>query len=179
MNPESLRALEQLLWSSPDDRVYALVDGASVPSLLDRLYGLRRPRFECLITGDLEPDMAEVAPYLVELEQGGEFADWLLTQGWGNHWGCYAIASADLRSTWFYLRSLVIAYGPDGNPVLFRYYDPRVMRVFLPTCTPDQVKEMFGRVKSFIVEADEPGQALVFTHTEGVLSTGIRKVVHA
>src|ERR1044072_8380983 len=94
----AINAVSQVLWMSPQDRVYGLLDGASAPDLLDQLYGDAPPEFECLLRGELEPDMAEVAPYLVALERGSKFADWVLTHGWGNHWGSFAVAQTDLRA---------------------------------------------------------------------------------
>jgi hypothetical protein len=176
---EAVNALTQMLWTTPEDRVYALLDGAGVTSLLDRLYADPRPEFECLLYGELKPDMAEVAPYLVALERDAEFADWVITQGWGNHWGCFAVTRVDLRALWFHLRQLSIVHGPDGKPMLFRYYDPRVLRIFLPTCSPDQVKELFGPVDRFVTEADVRETALTFTHANGVLQTGTRRIVRA
>jgi hypothetical protein len=176
LSQEGVRAVEQLLWTTSEDRVYALLDGASVSGLLDRLYGAQRPQFESLITGDLTADMAEVSPYLVALERQTEFADWVITQGWGNHWGLYAVGRADLRATWFHLRTLVHVHGPDAKPMLFRFYDPRVLRMFLPTCTPEQVKEMFGTLDRFVAESDTPGSALIFTQVDGELQTGMRQI---
>lgn len=176
LGQEAVNALTQMLWTTPEDRVFALLDGASVPNLLDRLYADPRPDFVCLFHGELAPDMAEVAPYLVALEQGSAFCDWAITQGWGNHWGFFAVTRADLRALWFHLRMLNIVYGPDGKPMLFRYYDPRVLRVFLPTCSPEQVKELFGPVNRFVAEADVAGAALTFTHVAGELQTGSRQI---
>src|SRR5690242_19385970 len=75
---------------------YAVLDGASIPELLEHLYGEVRPEFVSLYRGELTPDMAEVAPYLVQLKPGHPFTDWLLTEGWGKHWGIFALSSADL-----------------------------------------------------------------------------------
>ena len=44
----------------------------------------------CLYRGELQPDMAEVAPYLVKLDRDAPFTDWVLDRGWGNHWGVFA-----------------------------------------------------------------------------------------
>jgi len=176
LSQEAVRAVGQLLWTVPEDRVYALLDGASVPGLLDRLYGPQRPQFECLFTGDLAPDMAEVAPYLVELEQGSETAEWVIAHGWGNHWGLYAVGKADLRTVWFHLRALTLVYGPDAKPLLFRFYDPRVLRIFLPTCAPDQVKEIFGSLDRFVMEGDTPQSALTLSQVGGELQTGTRQI---
>ena len=172
---DAITTLKQLLWGS-EERVYALLDGASVPGLLDRLYGDPRPQFECLMHGDLAPDMAEVAPYLVALDPASELADWVLAHGWGNHWGSFALTRRDLRTLWFHLRNLNIVYGPDGKPMLFRYYDPRVLRIFLPTCEPEQLAEMFGPVTTFVTEADAPGTALTFALAAGELQAGSRRI---
>lgn len=179
LTQESMNALTQTLWMHPEDRVYALLDGASVPKLLDRLYAKPRPEFECLFTGDLAPDMAEVAPYLVALERGGELAQWVMAQGWGHHWGLYAVARTDLRKLWFHLRMLTTVYSPEGRPMLFRFYDPRVLRVFLPTCSPAQVLEMFGPIERFVTEGDVSASALTFTHVAGELQKGTRQIARA
>ncbi len=179
LGQEAVNALSQMLWTTPEDRVYALLDGASVPELLDRLYADPRPEFECLLHGELTPDMAEVAPYLVALERGSAFCDWAITQGWGNHWGVFAVTRANLRAVWFHLRTLSMVYGPEGKPMLFRYYDPRVLRIFLPTCAPEQIKELFGPVEKFIAEGDAPATALSFTQAAGELQTGTREIARA
>lgn len=63
----------------PEERTntYAVIDGASAPDLLDKLYGLR-PEFVCLFRGELDSGMAEVAPYLVRLDAQTEFARWVI-----------------------------------------------------------------------------------------------------
>jgi hypothetical protein len=134
---------------------YAIVDGASSPALLDHLYG-DRPEFECLYRGELEPDIAECAPYLAKLEADTPFADWLINTGWGLHWGIYAIADCDLRSLRQHLRKLNMVYDPESHkPLLFRYYDPRVLTVFLPTCDAKQTEEFFGPVSVFFAETQD------------------------
>jgi hypothetical protein len=39
--------------------------------------------------------------------------------------------------------------------MLFRFYDPRVLRVYLPTCWPGELTRMFGPVESFVMESAE------------------------
>ena len=176
LGQEALNALKQLLWVAPRDRVYALLDGASIPNLPQRLHGAAETEFECLLHGELAPDIAEVAPYLVALERDSELADWVIGHGWGNHWASFAVAPCDLRTVWFHLRTLNIVYGPDGKPMLFRYYDPRVLRIFLPTCNAEQVVQMFGPIASFVAEAESAGSALVFAHSAGELQRSARPI---
>jgi hypothetical protein len=54
-----------------------------------------------------------------------------------------------------HFRSLVNVYDEKGNPMMFRFYDPRVLRRFLPTCKPAELKVFFGDVESFFAESDD------------------------
>lgn len=138
---------------------FAVLDGASVPSLLEKLEQWQ-PEFVCLYRGELKPDLAEVAPYLVRLESGTEIAEWILSKGWGNHWGIFAIAEADLQAMRQHLRRFLTVYDEDGKPLLFRFYDPRVMRVYLPTCNAEDLGAIFGPVASYVLE-DESSNVLL------------------
>ena len=120
--------------------------------------------------------MAEVVPYLVALEQDSPFTEWVITQGWGNHWGVFVVAKVDLRTLYFHLRTLGIIYDPNGEPMLFRWYDPRVLRVFLPTCDPVQVTEFYGPVERFVAEDDLPTVALTLAHSNGEPLVSKRKI---
>jgi hypothetical protein len=40
----------------------------------------------------------------------------------------------------------------DGQRLVFRYFDPRVLRVFLPVCTPAEKNDFFGPVYRFFIE---------------------------
>ena len=148
------------LWENPDRHAFAVLDGASIPTLLDKLYGEDGPNFECLYRGDLEPDMAECAPYIAEVERDTDFADWLIGTGWGNHWGIFAVSEAEMKDVRLHFRKLNMVYGPDGRPLLFRYYDPRVLRIFAPTCSGGDLKKLFGPVERFVMEAPEPRQGI-------------------
>jgi hypothetical protein len=155
----------------------ALLDGASVPGLLARLEADPTLEVACLLRGELPPDMAEVAPYLVRLEPGSEFAEWVVGTGWGQHWGTFVVSRQGFRALRDHLRALTLVYRGDGVPLYFRYYDPRVLRVFLPTCTPAQLKQMFGPVEAYLAES-EAGDAISIYRLNGeVLSSVQRKLV--
>lgn len=144
-----------------DATTFVVLDGASVPELLEQMHRLR-PEYECLYRGELKPDMAEVAPYLVKLVPGSEFAKWICENGWGKHWGIFVNTHADLRELHRHLRTLLIVHDSDGKPLYFRFYDPRVLRVFLPTCNAGELKQLFGPVDSFVSEAENPETATIF-----------------
>ena len=144
---------------------FAVLDGASVPGLLEKLEQWQ-PEFVCLYRGELKPDLAEVAPYLVQLEPGTEITEWILSKGWGNHWGIFAIAEADLQAMRQHLRRFLTVYDEKGKPLLFRFYDPRVMRAYLPTCNAEELAAIFGPVTTYVLE-DESSKTLRFRAANG------------
>lgn len=161
-------AVKQQLFTG-DGSVFAVLDGASVPGLLDKLYGTVRPEFECLYRGEITPDIAEVAPYVVRLEEASEFTAWVLSEGWGKHWGVFAVAQADLRAMRRHLRRFLMVHDPDGKPLYFRYYDPRVLRTYLPTCNAGELAEFFGPVARYVAEDEQPGRLVQFRSEAGAL----------
>lgn len=164
INPQRTEMLQKnlvrQLFASPNLQAYAILDGAANPALLDHLYD-ERPEFACLYRGELAPDIAECAPYLARLELNTPFTEWVTTKGWGRHWGVFAVADCDFRILHRHLRKLNMVYGQEFHKsLLFRYYDPRVLSVFLPACSAEQSAEIFGPVKIWFTETDE-GTSLI------------------
>jgi hypothetical protein len=50
----------------------------------------------------------------------------------------------------------------DDQRLYFRFYDPAVLRDFVPTCSVRQRSELFGELDVFIVEGDS-GELVTFT----------------
>ena len=149
------------LFAVPDTTVYAVLDGASVPELPQTLERFE-VEAECLFRGEQNLEMAQVAPYLVRLPPDAAFTEWLLREGWGKHWGIFILSKADLRELRMHLRTFLKVYGPDLKPLYFRYYDPRVLRVYLPTCNPRELQTVFGPVLRYLTEDEDPGALLAF-----------------
>jgi hypothetical protein len=62
-----------------------------------------------------------------------------------------------------------MVYGPDASPMLFRYYDPRVMRMFLPVCARDEMQEMFGPVARYVIEGEAANEGVTLSAPGGEL----------
>ncbi len=169
MLPEMLR---RRLWREAEEHfAYAVLDGAQNKGLLDWLHGPDAPSFECLFSGELAPDMAEIAPYLVQLVPGTKFTEELIEAGWDANWGLLLVSAEELAVVWRHLRSHVLVYGADLEPMYFRFYDPRVFRHFLPSCDAGQLRDFFGCVDFFLSEADAAatGLADVWSLADGEL----------
>ena len=150
--------LDKILFSE-QIRTFAILDGASVPGLPTRLYEMRPPNY-CLFRGELAPDMAEVAPYVVQLIPGAPFTEWILAgENFGKHWGIFAQSLHSIKEMRRHFRGLVTVYDEQATPMFFRFYDPRVLRNFLPTCSADELKTFFGKVAAFYAE-DRKGEKI-------------------
>jgi hypothetical protein len=143
-------------------RVFAVLDAARGPEVYDAVRKSGRP-FESLYDGRLPLELEEVAPYLVELERDHPFTARLLDEGWGASWGCFVGAPVDLRVLRKHLRRFLKVRTEAGQTLVFRYYDPRVLRVYLPTCTPGELETFFGPIERFVVEDEGGGAALSFS----------------
>src|SRR5512140_2233253 len=75
-------------------------------------------------------------------------------KSWGNSWGIYLTSAASLPDLRKHFRHFLMAEieGEGGKSFYFRFYDPRVLRTYLPTCTIDELRQFFGPVGSFLVE---------------------------
>ena len=159
--------LDELMPPFPETetmQAFALLDAARDQRIYPAL--LRADcEWSCLYRGDAASTMAEVAPYLVQFDRASRFAPWVLEQGWGNGWGIFLNTTVTMEALRSHFRRFVMVQLPDGRSVYFRFYDPRVLRVYLPTCTAEELAAIFGPIERFIVEGAE-GAALVFSSAE-------------
>lgn len=152
------RNLERALFGE-NLNIYAILDGASIPELQHRLYEMQPPQV-CLYRGELDADLAEVAPYLVQLSCGTRFTSWLLGECWGRHWGVFVNSPFSLVEMRKHFRRFLTVHDEAGNPMIFRFYDPRVLAKFLPTCEAEELTEVFAKVKHLYAESSA-GENLV------------------
>jgi hypothetical protein len=148
-----------------DDQVHAIVDGARDPRIFELLLrtGLE---YTCLFAGRLSPSLRAAAPYLVHLAPGVNFTRQFFSEGWGNSWGVLTVAPADVTLPRLrrHLRTLLRVQDEAGRKLLFRFYDPRVLRVYLPTCTGDDslpancLKAICRRANNFTKRVHDPAK---------------------
>jgi pSer/pThr/pTyr-binding forkhead associated (FHA) protein len=104
-----------------------------------------------------------VAPHLVELTPTKPFTESLLTAGWGKSWGVFLTCKLPFDELLKHLRDCLTVRLVGGKPVYFRFYDPRVLRGFLPSCTADEGAAFFGPISAFLMEAEQPTGLLRLT----------------
>jgi len=139
-----------------NSQVYAILDAARDESIYPVVMD-HTGEYCCLYGAQIPEVLAKTAPYLVRLRQKDTFTDWLINEGWGNGWGVFLETSATMEELSQHLRQHLKVQTEEGNELFFRYYDPRVLRVYLPTCTEAEADLFFGPVESFIMEAKDAG----------------------
>jgi hypothetical protein len=153
-----------------DPELYALLDAARDPAIHRRLQGFATTeRIACLYQGAATEDLGHAAPWLVHLGPRTDVFDWIWDEGWGDSWGIFIWSTVAVDALRAHLRKLTKVRTEDGKVLLFRFYDPRVLSIFLPTCTSEQIEEVFGPVMRFFVEADGGAAIEEYTRAAGVL----------
>jgi len=138
-----------ILDAARDERIYRAVDRSSQESC-------------CLFAGNISPQLRAVAPYLVRFDKDDELTNFALDKGWGNAWGIFFSSQASMETLRKHFRRFLRVTDEFSRKLLFRYYDPRVLAIYLPTCTNEELTEIFGPVERFVVEADEGSRAVEY-----------------
>ncbi len=149
--------------------LFALVDAAKIDEIPALFFDLEEdPEYFSLFFETPQEELFDVAPYLIRLSADSDFLAWLLNEGWGQSWGIFIVTEeADIEVLFEHFRQFLKVEDPEGNRLFFRFYDPRVLRIFLPTCNAKEVFDFFGEVvDEFLVEADEEDNLLSFKKSE-------------
>lgn len=170
MTVERREQILQALWPQgqvAELSVWAILDCARDPKIYLALL-TSRLEFRCLYSGKLPQAIERVAPHLVELVPTNRLTATLLSDGWGRAWGVF-LKIRDPANLRHHLRKCLKVSDEGGRRWLFRYQDPRVLRVYLPTCTAFERSQFFGPISSFIVE-QEAGAGLLEFRADGTAS---------
>jgi Domain of unknown function (DUF4123) len=156
---------------------HAVVDTAQDPALLPLVRAT--PGHQCLVSGDMAPELAATMPYVLRLRSGEALADAWRDHGSGRNWGI--LFETDRGADWMRLhfKKFLNAKLPDGTIALFRFYDPRVFRTFVRAAAPQEVAPWFDGIKRYSVESHAPGAFHDFRHENGQLFDGPHPVIPA
>lgn len=139
--------------------LFAILDAARDPMVLVLLMQSDN-EYQSLYEGEKGDTLAAVAPYLVKLPADSRLLRKLIALGWGQSWGIYLTCDQSFKDVRKHFRKFLMVKTDEGKEVYFRFYDPRVLRVFLPTCIPKEAEQFFGPVTAFYLEDEQPDNLL-------------------
>lgn len=162
-----IEALRALLWPGGDlptsPQVYAILDAARDREVLSLLRASRL-EFDCLYGINTHPRLVAAAPHLVHLGAESRRSAEIIERAWGRSWGVFLVAPPDatIKQLRRHLRGFLRVQTEEGGRLVFRFYDPRVLRVFLPTCTEAEARTFFGPILRFACEDESASRLLTF-----------------
>lgn len=155
------------------DSLFAVLDAARD----DRILQLLREspnEVRSLYEGSKGDAMADAAPYLVRLGPQDWLLESLVTEGWGQSWGVYFDCALSFKEVRRHLRHFLRVQQEGAQEfIYFRFYDPRVLRIFLPTCIAAQLDQFYGPIQRFLFE-DPSGELRQVAHQSKRANNNVR-----
>jgi hypothetical protein len=168
LTPATAKLLEAL--QGQFQPLYAILDTARDPLVLAILFQCHQ-EYQSLYEGPEGEELSVVAPYLVRLPKDSPLLEVVVRASWGKSWGVFLTSDSPFSDVRKHLRHFLMAKLLDSKQVYFRFYDPRVLRVYLPTCTAEETRSFFGPIKYFLMEGEKPEEVVRFaTGPRGVQS---------
>ncbi len=166
-------ALKTILGQAPkDSKTYALMDCALDSTIYPTIQASGCP-VACLYADDWQKNFGDIAPHLVELTPSAKFSTELLGWDWYGNWGYFVQSQETLDQLSAAFAPLATVKMPDGATSFFRYFDPRVIRVFLAQADSAGLTAIFGQDHRLVVPTKEvpkePEGAIIYTLANGKL----------
>jgi hypothetical protein len=169
MTDQFVARIEEILWPEGSrQNIWMILDGARTIEIFRMLLACHL-EYACLYSGPLTPELEIAAPYLVQLDHGYRDTHQFIQRAWGNSWGVFLRSDTSLKKLRRHLREFLVVRDERGNRLAFRYYDPRVLRVYLPTCTRSELRTVFGPIECFWMEGDDTVEMREFSFGNGEL----------
>lgn len=161
--------------SSLLDPLFCLVDAACGPEVYELIQGemqnAAESRIQCLYDGASAQTLAAYAPYVAQLGPHAPLLESMTEKGWGKGWASYLVSRSSFEDLRHHFRKFLIVKLDSGEEAYFRFYDPRVLRDFLPTCNASELRDFFGPVDAWMVESRDREALLRLTNEGGSLAS--------
>jgi len=144
--------------------VFAVLDAARAPGGVFEA-GHSGLLCKSLYEGPRGERLSHVAPYLVEFRLESAFGRWWL-DNWGDSVGILFVTPTSFADVRKHCRTLMIVRGHDEKKYYFRFYDPRVLRSFLPACSAAEAQRFFGPITA--VHCEGPNGEELLTYSAGI-----------
>lgn len=138
----------------PGEHLYAVADAARDSYLASSAFSRFGIKTYSLFKGDMAPLLDHVAPHLVPVSIDSKYLE-LWSERLGSNAGILLLSREKPEKVYKHLRKKFETIDEDGNDYFFRFFDPRVLRAYLPTCIDYEAKIFFGPIRRILVEDEE------------------------
>ena len=150
---EEPTTLDQLRRFATGGYLYALMDSTDQILVPYQAKQLGPTKAMSLFSGTAKEQYWQVAPYLFHVDPA--LLDWIIAKLWKEPWGIFVITKAKFEDLRVHLKKFLLAQLPDGKVWYFRYYDPRILKAYLPVCDLWELQKFFGPVRAFAIAGGE------------------------
>jgi hypothetical protein len=154
--------------------LFCLLD-SEADEALPVLLGAARDRKESLRRDD-PTDTAALGPWLIEFGTGSPFLQALIEGGWKRGWASFFTSEASFSELSAHFGKFYRVQLEAGG-VYFRFYDPLVLREFLPVASKEELEVFFGPVGRWLLETEDGVGVLQARYGTGGLQTDILPLV--
>lgn len=145
-------------------RRYALVDTTRHTELYERI--MQEAAHLCLYTDIEAIRLARYAPYCLDLDSCPLFTQWWFAnagQGWQQHWGWMFQSRLNLQALQHHFKKITYVELPNHQKLLWRFYDPRVLKKTLPSLNQTQTTQAFGALQPIVFYQSEKARFVKLT----------------
>lgn len=151
------------------DLNYLLLDGARIGEEMINLKKVYSSTGRSLYLGKTKEDLEDVGPFLFSCNNSDSIVSWFLREGSGKSYGVLFRSEHGYEEIFKHCRKFLLVRTETNEELYFRYYDPRVLRIFLPTCDENQLKDFFGPIDYFLAENAGTKDFTKFSLNKGTL----------
>jgi len=155
-------------------QIFAILDSARRPEIAWKPYEFLS-EWVSLYKGEPEESLVDVAPYLINLSKGDkpnlDLVKWISNDCFGDSCSIFIYSQANIETLLKHFQQFLIVTDESSKAFYFRFYDPRVLRIYLPTCNEDELKTFFGPTDMFVMENEELTSLIEFSVVNNKLLT--------
>ncbi|MFL4470125.1 DUF4123 domain-containing protein [Tateyamaria armeniaca] len=143
---------------------FGVIDLASAVPLRSKVVRLEPPMACSLLDASTYLDVVPVGPWLIDLDKCSELRRIWVKQVRNVEWGYTIRTSLNIADLRRHLRKFAMAdVEGQPKPVLFRYFDARIIRAFLlEVFTPEERQSFLAPMHSLEVRGPDGNGTLVF-----------------
>jgi hypothetical protein len=154
--------------------LFCLMDAVSNPHIVPHLVTALPVPSDCLFSGSAKQDLGDQTAWLADVTDDATALETLVDEGYAKGMLSFLLSPLELKPLIRHLKRFTKVRDPEGTEHFFRFYDPKVMRQYLPVFTASQRDMFFSQIICAIFEDTRDSTKLFrFAATDGALKSEI------